>query len=194
MTRALRWVVLIAMVGAELLVTIGATWAFWSASGRVVEEDEVPVGSTALVLGSLVDDGEPGDYVRGRLDTTLELYRSGRVDRIINSGNGSTYAGNEPAVMRTYLEDGGVAPGDIVDDPLGLDTDASCRRAHDDLGVERAVIITQDFHVSRAIALCRSHGIDATGVAAECECPTVTVLRNHVRELFARPWALVGVL
>lgn len=187
--------VLVVVVTVELIVTIAATWVYISSSGRVLDEGDVPVGSTALVLGSLVDDGEPGDYVRGRLDTAVDLYRSGRVARIINSGNGSAAAGDEPAVMRHYLEQHGVAADDITDDPLGMDTEASCRRAHEDFGVHAAVIITQDFHLSRAIALCRSRGIDATGVAARCDCPEWTVLRNHGRELMlARPRALLGTI
>ncbi|MFW0793755.1 ElyC/SanA/YdcF family protein [Gordonia sp. CPCC 205515] len=183
---------LIALVGLELIVTIAATWVYVSASGRELAPDDVPPHSTALVLGSLVDDGVPGDYVRGRLDTAIDLYRSGHVTRIINSGNGSAEAGNEPAVMRDYLQAHGVPAAAIVDDPDGMDTDDSCARARSVYGLDRAVIVTQDFHLPRAIALCRRHGIDAVGVAARCDCPTVTVVRNHFRELFlARPRALV---
>ncbi|MFW0786465.1 ElyC/SanA/YdcF family protein [Gordonia sp. CPCC 206044] len=179
----------------ELVITIAATWVFVASTGRIVDADEVPSGSTALVLGSLVRDDVPGDYVRGRLDTTVDLYRDGRLVRIINSGNGSVEAGNEPAVMRRYLEDRGVASSVITDDPDGRDTDASCRRAHDVFGVRRAVIITQDFHLSRAIALCRRRGVDAVGVAARCDCAVWTVARNHLREaVLARPRALLGAV
>ncbi|MYR08184.1 YdcF family protein [Gordonia sp. SID5947] len=179
----------------ELIITIAATWVYASSSGRVLDAADVPAGSTALVLGSLVHDGEPGDYVRGRLDTAVDLYRTGRVSRIINSGNGSAAAGDEPAVMRSYLEDHGVVGDDITDDPHGMDTEASCRRADEDFGVRAAVIVTQDFHLTRAIALCRSLGIDATGVAARCDCPAWTVVRNHLRELaLARPRALLSVV
>lgn len=194
LSTVVRGVVLVGLIAAELVITVAATWIYFSSAGRVLDADDVPPGSTALVLGSLVDDGVPGTYVQGRLDTALDLYRNGRIDRIINSGNGSAEAGDEPAVMRGYLEARGVPTDDIVDDPLGMDTDASCRRAHDVFGVRRAVIVTQDFHVSRAIALCRSWGIDATGVAARCECAIWTVVRNHLREsLLARPRALLGL-
>ncbi|AZG47579.1 hypothetical protein D7316_04191 [Gordonia insulae] len=183
------------LVAVELVITIGATWVYVSSSGRIIDDVEVPAGSTALVLGSLVDDGEPGDYVRGRLDTTVDLYRSGLVTRIINSGNGSAAAGNEPAVMRGYLEERGVPTAAIADDPLGFDTEASCRRARDVFDADRVVIITQDFHLSRAIALCSSRGVDATGVAAGCDCPTWTLARNHLRELvLARPRALLSAV
>ncbi|WP_262365779.1 vancomycin high temperature exclusion protein [Gordonia sp. OPL2] len=185
--------VLAALVVVELIITVAATCVHVMSAGRVLDTDDVPDHSTVLVLGSLVEDDEPGDYVRGRLDTAIELYRAGRADRIINSGNGIT--GEEPAVMRRYMEERGVDGHLIADDPGGLDTVASCRRARDEFGVRRAVIVTQDFHLSRAIALCRSVGVDATGVEAGCECPILTVVRNHVRELLlARPRALLSVV
>ncbi|WP_374246992.1 vancomycin high temperature exclusion protein [Gordonia sp. ABSL49_1] len=187
---------LVGLVVVELIVTVAATWMYVASVGRIFDADEFAGPRTALVLGSLVDDGEPGDYVRGRLDTTLALYRSGKTDRIINSGNGSAEAGNEPAVMRAYLQERGVPAADIVDDPAGFDTEASCRRAHDVFGEREMVVVTQDFHLARAIALCRDRGVDAVGVNAECPCPTLTIVRNHVRELFfAQPralWSIVG--
>ena len=139
----------------ELVVTIAATWVFVASSGRIVDAQGIPNRSTLLVLGSLVSDGEPGSYVRGRLDTALELYRTGAVARVVVSGNGDADAGDEPAVMRDYLEAHGVPASVIVDDPAGYDTERSCRRLPEVIGGAASnpvVIVTQDFHVSRAIA------------------------------------------
>ncbi|GAA1482144.1 hypothetical protein GCM10009624_25840 [Gordonia sinesedis] len=186
---------LVVLVLAELVITVAATWTYVSARGRVVEVADVTPGSTALVLGSLVADGEPGEYVQGRLDTAVRLYRSGRVTRIVDSGNGTPAAGNEPSVMRAYLMRHGVPAAAIVDDPAGFDTERSCRRARDVYGVRRPVIVTQDFHLDRAIALCRRFGLDATGVAADCACRWWTLARNHFREgVLARPRALLSAV
>lgn len=189
---------LVLLVLGELVVTISATWVFVASSGRIVDAQAIPNRSTLLVLGSLVSDGEPGSYVRGRLDTALELYRTGAVARIVVSGNGDADAGDEPAVMRGYLESHGVPAAVIVDDPAGYDTDRSCRRLREvvgDAASNPVVIVTQDFHVSRAVTLCRAAGVDARAVVASCECPWPTVLRNHVREsLFANPRALLSML
>lgn len=183
---------LVLMVLAELLVTVAATWAYASARGRVLDPAEVPGGSTVLVLGSLVVDGEPREYVRGRLDTAVRLYQAGRVGRIINSGNGTAAAGNEPQVMRAYLIRHGVPAPVIADDGAGFDTAQSCARAREVYGVRRAVIVTQDFHLDRAIALCRRLGVDATGVAADCACRWWTQARNLAREtVLARPRAFL---
>lgn len=184
------------LVLVELWITVAVTWMYFATVGRIDDVGAPASRPTLLVLGSLVyDDGSPGDYVRGRLDTALELYRAGGVDRIINSGNGSDEAGNEPAVMRSYLEGRGVAGSVIADDPAGLDTAASCRRAREVFGVDEVVVVTQGFHLRRAVALCRDQGVDARGVVAECECPAWTLARNHVREtVFAGPRALLSAL
>ncbi|GAB37353.1 MULTISPECIES: SanA/YdcF family protein [Gordonia] len=189
---------LVLLVLGELIVTVAATWVFVASSGRIVDAQGIPNRSTLLVLGSLVSDGEPGSYVRGRLDTALDLYRTGAVARVVVSGNGDADAGDEPAVMRDYLEAHGVPASVIVDDPAGYDTERSCRRLPEVIGGAASnpvVIVTQDFHVSRAIALCRARGIDALGVEAQCPCSWWTLARNHIRETFlARPRALLSVL
>ena len=186
-----------AAIGIVLVVTIAATWIHVAASGRIVDDDAVAPGSTIVVFGSLVRDGAPGDYVRGRLDSAIDLYRQGKVARIINSGNGTEDAGDEPRVMRTYLEARGVPSSIIVDDPAGMDTEATCRRIGrlDADGRRPVVLITQDFHAGRAVALCRRVGIDAVAVEAGCECAVWTQVRNHLREaLLARPRALVSLV
>ncbi len=191
--RLVAPVLLVVLLVVELWITVAATWMYVVAGDRVLDAEQVPEGSTLLVLGSLVEDGVPGDYVRGRLDVAAELYRDGRVVRIINSGNGSPEAGDEPAVMRSYLEAEGVPAQVMVDDPLGLDTAASCRRAREVFGVERLVIVTHDFHLRRAVALCRGEGVDARGVEAGCDCPSWTLVRNHIREtVFAGPKAVLS--
>ncbi len=188
--------VVFGLIAVELIVAVAATWVYVAAAGRVVGAGTLPRDSTLVVLGSLVSDGEPGDYVRGRLDTALDLYRDGHVARIINSGNGSADAGDEPAVMRAYLEARGVPAAVIVDDPVGFDTADTCRGLRDRFEVRRPVLITQDFHLDRAIALCRRLGVDdPTGVVAECACSWPTVFRNHLRETFlARPRALLTAI
>ncbi|MEO9326447.1 SanA/YdcF family protein [Gordonia aurantiaca] len=196
MRSAARLVAPVALIVIELWITIAATWLCVASSGRIVDDEQMPDGSTLMVLGSLVyADGTAGDYVRGRLDTAVELYRTGKIGRIINSGNGSDEAGDEPAVMRAYLEAKGVPSGVIVDDPEGLDTAASCRRAREVFDVGSLVIVTQDFHLPRAIALCRDAGIDARGVVAGCDCPSWTLVRNHIREaVFAGPRAVLSAV
>ncbi|MFW0788335.1 SanA/YdcF family protein [Gordonia sp. CPCC 205333] len=183
-------------IGVELVMTVALTWVGAAASGRTYDPAQLPPPPhTALVLGSLVSDGWPGDYVRGRLDTTVELWNRGDLQRIILSGNGSAAAGNEPLVMRGYLVARGVRADVIVDDPEGFDTAASCHRARTVYDATAVLIVTQDFHLDRAIALCRAADVDAIGVEARCDCPVWTLIRNHVREpVLANPRALLSAL
>jgi vancomycin permeability regulator SanA len=183
------------LAGVELVVTIANTWVYVGALNRTFHAADAPSAAVAIVLGAKVIDGRPDSYVQGRLDAAIDLYRSGRVQRILNSGNGRASAGNEPAVMRWYLEEAGVPSSDITDDPHGYDTAATCRRAYHQFGVRSALVVTQSFHVGRAVALCRDSGIDALGVIADCDCSRWSIARNHVREaVLARPRALLTML
>jgi vancomycin permeability regulator SanA len=102
------------------------------------------------------------------------------------TGDGAGRSGNETAVMRTYLESIGVDPHRVVEDPYGLDTYDSCVRARHVYGISRALVVTQDHHLARAVTLCRHAGIEADGVVARCpDCRWVTKARNWVRDYFA---------
>ncbi|GAC58276.1 hypothetical protein GOHSU_36_00190 [Gordonia hirsuta DSM 44140 = NBRC 16056] len=196
--RRLGLLALWAVVALELAVIVSSAWTLGAGAGRVVQADQLPAGAptTAIVLGAKSADGEPGTYLRNRLDVAVDLYRSGQVDRIIDSGNDSDDAGNEVQVMRTYLQAHGIPAQRIVDDPAGLNTAATCRRAATEFGVHRALIVTQGFHVGRAVGLCRAEGIDVVGVIAPCQgCTALSLARNYVREpLLARPRAVLTVL
>lgn len=182
------------MAVVQFVIASAATWIYVMAFDREFEVADAPSAPVALVLGSKVTGGEPGSYVRGRLDSALELYRSGKVQQILNSGNGERAAGDEPQVMRDYLEQRGVPAASIIDDPEGFDTAESCRRTREVYDFDAVLIVTQDFHLGRAIALCRDYGVDARGVAAGCECATWTLARNHVREaVLAGPRALLTI-
>ncbi|WOC11952.1 SanA/YdcF family protein [Gordonia sp. MP11Mi] len=196
--RRLGLLALLAVVAVEVLVAVTSSWVAIASRGRVVGSDEVPDDAprTAIVLGSKVDDGQPGDYVRARLDVAVDLYREHHADRILVSGNDADDAGNEVRVMRAYLEGAGIPPTAIVGDGLGINTAATCRRAADRFGIRSALIITQNFHVGRAVLLCGAYGVDATGVIAPCgHCSVLSLTRNHLREsLGSRPRAVFDSL
>jgi vancomycin permeability regulator SanA len=105
---------------------------------------------------------------------------------ILISGDGGGESGDEPAVMATYLTGLGIDPRRIVADPHGLDTYDTCVRAREVYGVTRALVVTQAYHLSRAVTLCRRVGIDADGVTARCGgCATSLLVGKAVRDYFA---------
>lgn len=196
---ARRWltiVVIIAFVAVELMVAVSGTWVFVRSDGRVFSTKDAPPAPIAIVFGAaVVSDEEPGSYLKGRLDAALKLFQEGMVETIIVSGDAIPPGDDEVAVMRHYLQDKGIPPERLIDDPRGFDTDDTCRRAHTIYGVQRGLLVTQDFHVPRAVALCRAWEIDAFGVVAGCDCSTQSLVRNYIREAFlSRPAAFLYAL
>lgn len=187
--------VLVAGVAGVLLVVLGsAAWIAWVSLGRVHDVADAPEAPVVIVLGSQVRDGKPMKYLSGRLDAAVDLVQAGKAKAILVSGDAHGKSGNEIAAMTEYLVGAGIDPDVIVGDDYGLDTYDSCARASQTFGVERALVVSQGLHVSRAVALCRDAGIDAQGVDAECECNRLAVLRNFGREWLARPKAIMDLL
>jgi vancomycin permeability regulator SanA len=193
-----RWlliVVIIAIATAELVVAVSETWVFVRSDGRVFAMQDAPPAPIAIVFGAQVSDDEPGPYLKGRLDTALGLFDDGLVETIVVSGDATPPDDDEVAVMRNYLQDRGIPPERLIEDPRGFDTDDTCRRARTVYRVHRALLVTQDFHTPRAVALCRAWQIDAFGVVAGCDCSERSLIRNYVREVFlSRPAAFIYAL
>lgn len=127
-----------------------------------------PVESVAIVLGARVyENGTPSRLLADRLQTTLELYQSGRVKKILVSGDHGRTAYDEVNVCRRWLQERSVAPQDIFMDHAGFDTYNTMTRARQVFAVDAAIIVTQDFHLLRAVYLARAAGIDAVGLKAD---------------------------
>lgn len=121
----------------------------------------------AIVPGSLVrPDGTLGRVVAERVDAAVALYDAGIVDALLMSGDNGTDAYNEPDTMRDAALAAGVAPEDVFTDYAGFNTWHTMRRAHDVFEVTSAVVVTQDFHVARAVDLGRAAGLDVQGFVA----------------------------
>ena len=135
------------------------------AAERIVDIDTVPSTPVALVLGAQVlPDLVPSAALQGRLDVAAQLYARGLVERLLVSGDGRSRFYDETATMVAYLERRGV-PSDHIDvDPLGLDTFTSCRRARDEFGVQSLTVVTQGYHLPRALTACAALDLDAWGV------------------------------
>jgi vancomycin permeability regulator SanA len=151
-------------VGAAGILALGVGIRF-ATRDRIVALADLPRLPVALVLGAEVyADGVPSKFLRARLDLAVELYRRGLVERLLVSGDGRSRFYDETGGMRAYLIEQGVPESALVVDPEGLDTHASCLRARDVYGVERLVVVSQSYHLPRALVLCRALGLDAWGV------------------------------
>jgi vancomycin permeability regulator SanA len=146
-----------------------AGWVGATTASSIYSAEAVPAAPVALVLGKLVyPDGTPSPLLRSRLELARRLYRMGKVRAILVSGDGGSRPGyDEVTPMGRWLIEHGVPARRIVRDPAGFDTYASCTRAASVFGVSRAIVVTNSYHLPRAVALCRHSGIDALGVGDE---------------------------
>ena len=183
-----RWRLLVS--GVVLVLAVSAPWIWTTAGaiGHVHDAADAPAADVVVVLGTTVGtDGRPEARLAGRLRTAAELVAAGRARVVLVSGDGGGDSGDEPAAMTAYLTgELGVDPARVVADPDGLDTYDSCVRARDVYGVRRALVVTQSYHLSRAVTLCRSLGLDVDGVRARCDgCGAALLAEKAVRDYFA---------
>jgi vancomycin permeability regulator SanA len=135
------------------------------AAGHMYAELDVPQAPVALVLGAQVQhDGTPSAFLAARLDLAKRLYEAGRVEMIMVSGDHQAPEYNEPAAMSAYLIRAGVPATKLIVDPGGFDTYESCIRAKQIYNLAELTIVTQSYHLVRAVATCRALGIEAMGV------------------------------
>ncbi|MFI8516889.1 vancomycin high temperature exclusion protein [Streptomyces sp. NPDC085481] len=161
--RARRRTVQAVMLGAVLALA-PATWMHVGTEDRLRTTADVPAQDVAVVFGAGLWKGRPTPYLAHRLDAAAELYRTGKVKVLLVTGDNSRTEYDEPSAMRKYLAARGVPDGRVVSDYAGFDTWDSCVRAKKIFGVDRAVLVTQDFHIKRAVALCGAAGVESYGV------------------------------
>jgi vancomycin permeability regulator SanA len=176
-------------------MTAGDLWVRAGSAGHVYAEADVPAAPVALVLGAQVyDDGNPSPFLAARLEIARRLLADGKVGAILVSGDHMNWEYNEPGAMFRWLIGHGVPSERIALDHAGFDTYDSCARAKRVFGVRQAIVVTQTYHIERAVALCRRLGVDATGVGDDSVRIYTEPWRNSVvRERGALVKALVDV-
>ncbi len=163
--RALALIVGLAFLGA-LAIGGPALWTRWQSRNRVLTMAQAPSKDVAIILGAEVyPSGRPSPYLKARLDLGAQLFREGRARVLIVSGDNSPEHHREATAMKGYLVGQGVPATRIVEDEYGVDTYATCVRAREVFGVTDALLVSQRYHLHRAVATCRAVGVDAVGVA-----------------------------
>jgi vancomycin permeability regulator SanA len=183
----LSWLVAGAGV-AGLAALAGAVAFVWSkASGHIYAESDVPAAPAALVLGAKVNpDGTPSAFLTARLDLAKRLYDARLVETIIVSGDRLAPEFDEPVAMRNYLIRAGLPTEKVIVDSGGFDTYESCLRAQRILNLSQLIVVTQSYHLVRAVATCRALGIDAMGVGDDSvRQHTIAWWRGAIRDQLA---------
>ncbi|KWX10258.1 membrane protein, partial [Carbonactinospora thermoautotrophica] len=184
-----------ALVAVTALFFAPVTWAYVASDGYRATLDDVPARPVALVLGARVWGSSPSLFLARRLDLAAELYRRGKVRAVLVSGDNSRPDYNETDAMRAYLINRGIPERKVVGDYAGFDTWDSCVRARKVFGAARLIVVTQRFHLARAVALCRAAGLDAYGVGDDsAQYRLITTYYGATREVFASFKALADAV
>ena len=142
-----------------------------------------------IVLGAQVlPTGEPSVQLQWRLDKALECYRSNPCYLVVCGGQGANEPAPEGDVMRRVLMEAGVPGEHVISDPESADTKQNIRNGWNilqELGCERPLLVTSDYHLPRALAIARDVGLEAQGAGSPCKPGLNFWLKNHLREALA---------
>jgi SanA protein len=179
-------ILLLPVASGAALVAVRA-YSAMRAHGEIYALADVPERPVAIIFGAQVfPNGRLSAMLADRVAMGAELYKAGKVKALLMTGDNSEITYNEPEAMRRYALQLGVPDEAITLDYAGFRTYDSCYRARDIFKVTRAILVTQDFHLDRALLVCNGLGVDAVGVAADALRPAgyarISLLRSELRE------------
>ncbi|MCT7964951.1 YdcF family protein [Laspinema sp. D1] len=174
----MNWPVFLLVLGmTTIVIPLGLNVYVYAVTyaDRYREIEQVPPQPIAIVFGAGVwDDGSPTPMLADRVQAAIDLYKLGRVHKILMTGDNFRPDYNEVQAMSSYAEQQGVPLSDILLDRAGLSTYDSCYRAQSLFGIHQAVLITQRYHLPRAVYTGRKMGIQAVGLGT----PDWGIFRN----------------
>jgi len=186
-----------ALCGAGLLLIAGINLYVLARGNQAVYDnpDSAAPAQVEIVPGALVKpDGSMSLMLIDRVEQAAELWKDGKVERILVSGDHGAWRYDEPTTMRFALAELGVPQRVIFTDHAGFGTRATMERAQQIFGVEDALVVTQGFHMRRALFLADAAGIDAEGVTSDLHGCGAQGVKSDVREVASRLKAAVEVL
>lgn len=155
---------------------------------------KVPDNYVAIVFGAGIRrDGTPSKYLKDRLDAGIRLYNLKKVQRILLSGDNGSKNYDELKVMKKYMTDAGVSANDVFVDYAGFDTYSTVYRAKNIFKVDRALMVTQSYHLRRAVYIGHELGINTEGYAADKGVYNMAT-KNLIREQFAKIKAFLDIV
>ncbi|MCH7567503.1 MAG: YdcF family protein [Nitrospirae bacterium] len=165
-------------------------------ASSIVDLSDAPHAPVGIVFGAgLGRDGGPTTVLYDRVATAAQLYSNGKVDALLMSGHETAEGYSEPQAMRNLAESLGVPAEAIVIDGLGSRTFTTCQRALSTYGIGRALLITQNYHLPRALVICEGLGIEVVGVSADLRPYNPRALQYwETREIPATLVALLEIL
>ena len=193
-SRPLRVLLALALVVAAAVAGSNG-FVLGRGAGGTDDVARVRPAQTAIVLGALVQpDGRMSGMLQDRVDRAVQLWRARKVDRILVSGDHLQWGYDEPTTMRRALQRAGVPDRAIFTDHAGVDTRATMVRARRVFAVRDAIVVTQGFHMGRALYLARAAGLQAQGVTSDLHPYGAQARRSGLREVLARAKSVASEL
>lgn len=189
-----KWSLGISVVLISFVVFSNILIANYASEKIFNDENETPETSVALLLGTsrYTVRGNTNLYFKYRIQATTNLYKSGKIKHIIVSGDNSLTSYNEPREMRKALLANGIPDSSITLDFAGFRTLDSVVRCKEVFGQDNFIIISQHFHLERALYIAKKFNINAIGFAAQ-NPPEKYSFKTNVREYFARTKAIIDL-
>ncbi len=180
-----------------LVLLIGAEWYVWSsASGRLYDKvEDISKKAPVLVLGCTPTiGGRDNLYFTYRMDSAAALWSAGKASTFVVSGDNGTHTYNEPEWMKVALVERGVPEDRIVCDYAGFRTLDSVVRMKEVFGAQRFIIVSQQFHNERALAIAAYNNLDAVALNADNRVGRRSIIKSWLRERAARVCMLLDLL
>lgn len=152
------------LIGIALILTAMSLIVYLSPQSLIVKAENVQHAECIIVPGAKVNGDLPSATLEDRLIVAYQLYEAGKAPKILVSGDHGTKEYDEVNAMRDYLLKKGVPIADIFMDHAGFDTYQTMKRAKEVFDVKSAIVVTQDFHLPRALFLGQSVGLTVQGV------------------------------
>ncbi|TDE04286.1 SanA/YdcF family protein [Flavobacterium sandaracinum] len=180
--KVIKRIILLSVIVGSLILSI-PLFVKYSVRNKIFSNvNNVDDREFAIVLGAgIKSNGTPGSYLTQRLNAALELYFSGKVKRILLTGDNSNKHYDEISVMNNYLVKKGVPQNLIFADYAGFDTYSSMERAAEIFAIKEAIVISQGYHLPRSVYIAQYKGIDAIGFTTNSS--------YGKRRYFVREWA-----
>jgi SanA protein len=192
MKRFFIFSTIILLVIITVIFTINLTIHIESKPYIYNEISKAPNAQVAIIPGAAVlSNHDLSPILKDRVGKAIQLYEAKKVSKILVSGDNSTVSYNEVNPVRIYLLNKGVLDQDIFLDHAGFDTYSTMYRARDIFKVSSALVVSQSFHLPRAVFIARQLGMDAYGVNADAGH---ILFSNYIREVFADEKAILDLI
>ena len=188
--RVSGWVIIFAMLISLAAVSLPRVVAIIRHAPEIQPVETIAPAKWGIVFGAAVyPDNRASAVVQDRVQTAVNLYKAGKVDMLLLSGDGRTDTYNEPAVMRSLAERLGVPSDRLVVDESGLSTFESCSNAIQQFNIHEAILVTQRFQLIRALYLCNEMGVKSSGAEANLrQYAFSSLLIWNIRDVAATAW------